>query len=110
MILPRDEFQQAIQQLKDNDVTELELDGPETSRASSTMCIEEVGSIANALKYNSSLISMSLYSYYIKMEGAVAFVEALRVNSTLTSLELASTKITMDAMTTIAQALKCRKI
>ncbi|CAE7280729.1 NLRC3, partial [Symbiodinium necroappetens] len=62
--------------------------------------------IAEALKTNSTLISISLESNRIGVEGCKAIAEALKTNSTLISISLESNDIGVEGCKAICEALK----
>ena len=62
--------------------------------------------IADALKVNSSLISLNLQKNSIQNEGAIAIAHGLKVNFSLTSLNLSSNSVQQEGAIAIAKALQ----
>ncbi|KAG0275391.1 hypothetical protein BGZ97_010305, partial [Linnemannia gamsii] len=65
-----------------------------------------IGRLAEALKTNSTLITLNLEGNSIGDDGAKALSEALKTNSTLTTLDLGSNSIRDDGAKALAEALK----
>ena len=62
--------------------------------------------LSEALKENTSLISISLISNKIGDDGVKALAEALKENTSLTSIVIVDNNITDDGMKALAEALK----
>ncbi|KAG9067324.1 hypothetical protein KI688_012107 [Linnemannia hyalina] len=66
----------------------------------------ELGILADALKTNSTLITLNLLYNSIGDNGAKTLAETLRTNSTLTTLNLGGNSIESDGAKALAEALK----
>ncbi len=91
------EWQEILCQVRNNEITELNL---------SFMGNEKAESLAETLKVNSSLISLDLMLNNIQKNGARALAEALKVSSSLATLDLGFNDIRDVGTRALAEALK----
>lgn len=70
------------------------------------ICFEGVKALAESLKVNTSLTSLTLGCNFVRDDGAKEISEALRVNTTLRSLNLYETEISDEGCRFIIDSLK----
>ena len=75
-----------------------------------TYSAEGINAIADALRVNASLTSLSMHSNKIGAVGGVAIADALRVNASLTSCNVLKNNLDVPAAKALVEAVKDKDV